>query len=153
MCRVPIEKKQTDFIDLRNRATSVLQEEESLQEIVRLVGEESLSDQDRAVLDTAKMIREDFLQQHAFDPEETYTPIKQQYRMLRAIMNFYDTAVQALNEGADFTVVINAKVRERIARMKYIKEDNLGSFNEIEKDIKEQLKKPASDEEKKEQGE
>lgn len=124
------------FARMRERATSVLQKEESLQEIVRLVGEESLSDQDRQLLDTAKMLREDFLQQQAFDEVETYTPFKQQYRMLRVIMLFYDTALEALESGAGFEKILKAGVREKIAKMKRIKPDDLDEFDSIEKDIR-----------------
>ncbi|MBN2407676.1 MAG: V-type ATP synthase subunit A [Elusimicrobia bacterium] len=129
-----------DFTDIRNTAMSILQKEESLQEIVRLVGEESLSDRDRQVMDTAKMIREDFLQQHAFDPDETYTPIGQQYRMLKSIINFYDTAVSAIEEGSRFENITILSVREKIARMKYITKDRMGEFDDIDREIKQQIK-------------
>ncbi|NLB34926.1 MAG: V-type ATP synthase subunit A [Elusimicrobia bacterium] len=133
------------FADMRTRATLILQKEESLQEIVRLVGEESLSDQDRQLLDTAKMLREDFLQQQAFDPTETYTPFVQQYRMIRAIMLFYDTALEALEMGNSFDFILEADVRERIAKMKLIKPEDMEEFDSIEKDIKRELLKRASD--------
>jgi V/A-type H+-transporting ATPase subunit A len=129
-----------DYIDLRNRAMAILQKEESLQEIVRLVGEESLSDADRQLLDTAKMIREDFLQQHAFDPEETYTPIKQQYLMLKCIMFFNELALAAIEKGGSFTEISTLKVRERIARMKYISKEKLEEFKSIIEEIRIQLK-------------
>lgn len=128
-----------DFVDLRNKSLSILQKEESLQEIVRLVGEESLSDKDRQTLDTSKMIREDFLQQSAFDPEETYTPINQQYRMLKAIINFHGHANRAIDGGADFESIVSVKVKEDIARMKYISEDEIDKFDQIDKEISTQL--------------
>jgi len=134
------EKVGRDFMEIRKKAVSILQQEESLQEIVRLVGEESLSDKDRQVLDTAKMIREDFLQQSAFDPEETYTPIEQQYRMMKAIMDFYELSVEAIDEGKSFEDLSSLKVRERIARMKYIPADKLKEFDKIEEEIREQIK-------------
>lgn len=129
-----------DFISIRNQAMAILQKEETLQEIVRLVGEESLSDNDRQILDTAKMIREDFLQQHAFDPDETYTPIKQQYLMLKTIINFYNLALQAINEGKEFKEISSASVKGKIAKMKYISRDRLEEFEELNKEIKRQLK-------------
>ncbi len=130
----------TDFISVRNQAMAILQKEEALQEIVRLVGEESLSDNDRQILNTAKMIREDFLQQHAFDPDETYTPIKQQYLMLKTIINFYNLALQAINEGKKFKEISSASVKGKIAKMKYISRDRLEEFEELNKEIKQQLK-------------
>lgn len=125
-----------DFLDTRNQAMAILQKEESLQEIVRLVGEESLSDNDRQIMGTAKMIREDFLQQHAFDPEETYTPIKQQYLMLRTIMNLHDISVKAIDEGSKFTDIASPEIKEKITGMKYIKKDKLEEFEKINEEIK-----------------
>jgi V/A-type H+-transporting ATPase subunit A len=129
-----------DFIESRNKAMVILQKEESLQEIVRLVGEESLSDSDRQILDTAKMIREDFLQQHAFDPDETYTPIKQQYLMIRTMMDYHDAAINAINSGISFTALDAASIKEKIAKMKYISKDKLEEFDKINSEIKKKIK-------------
>ena len=142
-----------EFAPMRDQAMSVLQKEESLQEIVRLVGEESLSDQDRQVLDTAKMLREDLLQQQAFDPEETYTPFAQQAGMLRCIMTFYRVAIEALEEGRDFEKLLKVPVREKIARMKYIKPDNMEEFEKIEGEIKRQVSGGSSAEEERKEDE
>ncbi|MFH1416381.1 MAG: V-type ATP synthase subunit A [Elusimicrobiota bacterium] len=129
-----------DFVELRNRAMAIMQKEESLQEIVRLVGEESLSDADRQLLDTAKMIREDFLQQHAFDPDETYTPIKQQYLMLKTIISYHDQALEAIAGSRDFNSLYCAGLKEKISKMKYISKDSFGEFDSLNDQIKEHLK-------------
>ncbi len=129
-----------DFISIRNQAMAILQKEESLQEIVRLVGEESLSDVDRQILDTAKMIREDFLQQHAFDPDETYTAITNQYQMLRTIINYHIIASEAVAEGREFKEIYSPKIKEKISRMKYIKKDKIEEFEELNDEIKKHLK-------------
>ncbi|MGM0441151.1 MAG: V-type ATP synthase subunit A [Elusimicrobiota bacterium] len=128
-----------NFSELRDKAISILQEEESLQEIVRLVGEESLSDRDRQVLDTAKMLREDFLQQHAFDDEETFTDIKNQYRMLKAIMVYHEAALKVLEQEKEFEDIVNLDVKKEIAKMKYIQKEDIEKFDQLEKNIREQL--------------
>lgn len=128
-----------DFSQLRDKAISILQEEESLQEIVRLVGEESLSDQDRQILDTAKMMREDFLQQHAFDDEETFTNIENQYRMLKVIMLYHELAQKVLKKEQEFEDIVNLDVKKEIAKMKYIQKEEIEKFDELEKNIREQL--------------
>jgi V/A-type H+-transporting ATPase subunit A len=135
-----------DFIEIRGHCMVILQKEESLQEIVRLVGEESLSDSDRQMLDTAKMIREDFLQQHAFDPDETYTPIKQQYRMLKTIINYHNSALQIINEGIEFVALNSAGIKEKIAKMKYISKEKMDEFDKINNEIKQVLKGGQKDE-------
>ncbi len=128
-----------DFSQFRDKSVAILQEEESLQEIVRLVGEESLSARDRQILDTAKMLREDFLQQHAFDQEETFTSIKNQYRMLRAIMVYHETALKILEKDKEFEDIVSLDVKKEIATMKYIQEEERDKFDELEKSIREQL--------------
>ncbi len=141
-----MEKEIADnFMEIRDAAVSLLQKEESLEEIVRLVGVESLSSADRQVLDSAKMIREDFFQQHAFDPAETFTPIKQQYRMLNSIMLFYDKMIKEIEKGTDFEDVSVEGVREKIAKMKYIEAENLKEFDKLDEEIKKEITKSAGE--------
>ena len=78
---------------------TLLQEEANLEEIVRLVGLDALSERDRLKLEVAKSIREDYLQQNAFHEEDTYTPLPKQYKMLKAILSFQDEALRALDAG------------------------------------------------------
>ncbi|MDA3792596.1 MAG: hypothetical protein PF545_02920, partial [Elusimicrobia bacterium] len=141
-----------DFMHIRDEAVSLLQKEESLEEIVRLVGVESLSENDRQILDTAKMIREDFLHQHAFDPAETFTPIKQQYRMIKTIMHFYYKMIDEIEKGAAYEDISVEGVREKIAKMKYIKEENMDEFDKLDEEIKIKITKSAAGEKKKESG-
>ncbi len=128
-----------DYPLLRNEALSILQKEDELQEIVRLVGVEALSSKDRLLLETARSIREDFLHQNAFMLEDSYTSLKKQYRMLRAILLFHHEALKALDSGADLESLINLPVREDIAKAKYIPENQLQKFDDLEKEIKEQI--------------
>lgn len=129
----------SDWRDLRSTAIRLLQDEANLEEIVRLVGIDALSVYDRLTLEITKSIREDFLHQNAFDEIDTYTSIKKQYRMLRAIILLYEEAKKAIDSGASFRSVTEVKVREKISRMKYISENNLSEFDNIENEIKEQM--------------
>jgi len=90
-----------DFLKVREYALKLLSSEAELEEIVRLVGEEALSPKEQLILYSAKMIREDFLYQNAFDPVDQFTPLKKQYEMLKKIIDFYLKAEKALDEGAD----------------------------------------------------
>lgn len=125
-----------DFMELRGRLMALLQEEAELQEIVNLVGMDALSAPDRLKLETSRSIREDYLHQNAFDPTDTYTSLKKQVLMMRAILNYYDRASAALENGGDIEMLVNLPVRERIGRYKYEPEDKI---NEEFESIKAQL--------------
>ncbi len=112
-----------DWSDLRSSAMALLQDEAELEEIVRLVGQDSLSDGDRLKLEAARSLREDFLHQNSFDEVDTYTSLQKQYYMLSLIMNFYREGVAALKQNASFDQLLELSVREPIARMKYVPED------------------------------
>lgn len=128
-----------DFLPLRNEAVKILQEEATLEEIVRLVGIESLSPKERLTLETAKSIREDFLHQLAFDPQDTYTSLEKQYRLLKIIVSLHNQCIESLGAGVDFKKLANLKVREKIARMKYIPEEELKRFDQIGEEIKKEI--------------
>lgn len=114
-----------DFMELRGRLMTLLQEESELQEIVNLVGMDALSAPDRLKLETSRSIREDYLHQNAFDPTDTYTSLGKQVLMMRAILAYYDKAKGALANGADIEMLVNLPVRERIGRYKYVPEDKV----------------------------
>lgn len=126
-----------DFPYLRNKAMDILQEEAKLQEIVRLVGVESLSEKDQLTLLTAKSIREDFLQQNAFDEIDTYTSLKKQYLMLKTIITFHETGNKKLAAGKIFSEISSSPLRERIAKMKFVPENKLSDLEKIIDEIKE----------------
>ena len=123
------------------KAMNVLQKESELQEIVRLVGLDSLSERDRLTMNTAKMIREDYLQQNAFDEVDTYTSFKKQVALLTNILTFDEEANRALNLGAYFTEIMNGTVelRDRIARSKFIPEEQLDAIRNLDAVIRENL--------------
>lgn len=129
------------FSKLRKRSMALLQEETSLLEVVRLVGRDSLSDEDQMKLHTSKSIREDFLQQNAFHDVDTFCPLEKQYKMLDTILYFYDRGQEALVNGAYFSEIEELEVKENITRMKYVPNDELEKLDEIKDKIDSQLKK------------
>ena len=129
-----------DFMELRAFVMNVLQEEASLEEIVRLVGMDTLSYKDRMTLETAKMIREDYLHQNAFHEIDTYTSLDKQYRMLKLIKKFYDLGNEAVANYADIDEVTACEAKEKIGRAKYIEESSVASFDEIDAELERELK-------------
>jgi V/A-type H+/Na+-transporting ATPase subunit A len=128
-----------DFIDLRRKAMQILQEESELEEIVRLVGIDALSEHEKLVLDTARSIREDFLHQNAFDEVDTYTSMKKQYLMIKLIIEFHMSAEKVLEQGADAEQLKQMKVRMKMVHSKYIDENNLEEFEKIDQEVKKEM--------------
>jgi V/A-type H+-transporting ATPase subunit A len=114
-----------DFVQLRQKALETLQKESELQEIVQLVGVDALPEREKAILDVARMLREDYLQQSAYDDVDTYTSIGKQYRMLRAILMFGDREQDAIQKGALVGDIQKLPVRQKLSRMKWIPEAEL----------------------------
>ena len=127
------------FSKNRARAISLLQEENSLQEIVRLVGKDTLSEKDQLKLEIAKSIREDYLQQNAFMESDTYTSLEKQDKMLDIVLKFYDEGLRGLENGAYLNEIVAMPVRERIARAKYLPEAELGKIEEIAKELEKEI--------------
>lgn len=134
------ENASSDFLRYRQFIMTVLQEEAALDEIVRLVGMDALSSKDRLTMETAKMIREDYLHQNAFDDVDTYTSLKKQYYMLKLICEFDALAREAIENYADTSAVLSCSSKERIGRAKYIKEEDLSEFDAILNDMSAELK-------------
>ena len=107
-----------DWLDCRDRAMSILQKETELQEIVQLVGPDALPESEKVVLEVARMLREDFLQQFAFDEVDAYCPPKKQYWLLKTILSFNDAAISALNRGVSLGQVLDLPMRDQIAVLK-----------------------------------
>ena len=127
----------SDWSTLRQEAMTLLQEESGLQEIVSLVGIDALSEMDRLKLEVAKSIREDYLQQNAFHEVDTYASLDKQYKMLKLILLFRKEAERALKAGVYLSKVLGlSEVRDKIARSKYIPEDNINRMDEIEVELK-----------------
>ena len=119
------------WVEQRNRAMAILQEESGLNEIVRLVGMDALSSEDRLTMETAKSIREDYLHQDAFNEVDTYASLQKQYAMLKLILDCHTLSKDALEKGADLDDLLAIKSRELIGRCKYIPESEMDKFAEI----------------------
>ncbi|MDR2519826.1 MAG: V-type ATP synthase subunit A [Eubacteriaceae bacterium] len=120
-----------DFSVFRNQAMMFLQDESELNEIVRLVGYDSLGESDQLKLEVAKSIREDFLQQNSFNDIDSYAPLEKQYKMLKAVLHFGEEASRALTSGVYLKKILALEVRETIARAKYVATENLNSLDEL----------------------
>ena len=127
------------FSQNRKRAMALLQEESSLQEIVRLVGRDTLSEKDQLKLEVAKSIREDYLQQNAFMESDTYTSLTKQDKMLQLVLKFYDEGNRGLESGAYLKEISEMPVREKIARAKYMPESDLDKMNDILNEIENEV--------------
>ncbi len=127
----------SDWIDTRSFMMGILQKESELQEIVQLVGYDSLPEKQKNILDIARLIREDFLQQNAFDDIDTYCSIKKQYGMLTIIKTVNDFQERAIDSGLKVTQTGTLPVRNKISRMKEVPEKDFDKFyNDIIKEIK-----------------
>ena len=126
----------------RTKAMSILQEEAELQEIVRLVGQDALSPADRMTMETARMIREDFLQQNAFITEDAYSSYGKQYRLLDLVLQYDAKCRAALGKGAELNGLFNIGAREAIGRAKMAPQEEYekvydGILDEMQSEIDE----------------
>lgn len=134
------QKVGADFVNLRAFIMNVLQEEANLDEIVRLVGVDALSYKDRMTLETAKMVREDYLHQNAFHEVDTYTSLDKQYRMLKLIKKFHDLGIEAVDNYAELDDILAIPAKEKIGRAKYIEESAIGTFDEISNELETEMR-------------
>ena len=117
-----------DWTKCVTETNKLLQVESELEEIVKLVGYDSLSPSDRLILEASRSIREDYLQQNAFDDTDAYTSLKKQYKILKLILTFYNESVSVLEKGVDVAKILGMEVREKIARAKYVSEEEIESY-------------------------
>ena len=130
------ENVDKEWNELTARCMKVLQQEASLDEIVKLVGVDALSAADRLTLEIARSIREDFLQQNAFSTEDSYTSLDKQCALLKLIFSFEEKARRAVEAGADIQEVSELPVRERIGRAKALETDDFRkAFADIDEEI------------------
>ena len=132
----------------RQRLMSLLQDEAELEEIVKMVGMDALSAEDRLKMEAARSIREDFLHQNSFHEVDTYTSLKKQFLMMELVIAFYDCSLEALQQGVPVQKLLNMGVRERIGRYKYTEDAQIDSeydkiTNELHAEIANQLGKEA----------
>jgi len=129
-----------DWIEHRKEALEILQREAELQEIVQLVGYDALPEPEKGVLDTARSIREDYLQQSAYDEVDTYTSIKKQHHMLSIILEFGRMEAATIKKGILATKISELEVRSMISKMKWTKEEQLEQLiSEIKTKMKQQI--------------
>ncbi|MEG1185687.1 MAG: V-type ATP synthase subunit A [Eubacterium sp.] len=125
-----------DSIQLRNKMLDLLFQESKLQEMVMLIGEDALPDDQRWVLDISKLIRVGFLQQNAFDDEDTYVPLEKQYRMLKLIDYLYEKGLQGQKSGIPASVLYDEHIFDSIIKMKYnIPNKDLSGIDAIQQEI------------------
>lgn len=129
-----------DFMKNRERALTILQQESKLEEIVRLVGTDSLSPKEQLILEVARMIREDFLFQNAYDPADAYTSLKKQYRILRAIFRFMDAAEPVIaQEDFEFQKLRALPIKEEISKAHLYPENEIQKFDALESSIEQSV--------------
>ena len=130
------ENMDDEFIELKNKAMSILQEEAQLQEIVQLVGIDAISSKDRVTLEVARMLREDYLAQDAFDKVDCYTSSHKQERILKMIFKFYSGMNKAIQANVDVEEYCKLPSAGRIGKAKFIEESNIDNeFDNIERAI------------------
>ncbi len=129
-----------EWMKLRAKCMRILQEEAQLDEIVRLVGMDALSPENRLTMETAKSIREDYLHQNAFHEVDTFSSLRKQEYMLRLILTFDELAKEALDKNVDIEDILELGVREQIGRAKYIPESEMTKFDEILAEIKSEMR-------------
>lgn len=129
-----------DFIEYRNRISALLQEESSLMEIVKLIGSDVLPDDQKLVIETARVIRVGFLQQNAFHADDTYVPLEKQKLMMKTILHLYEKAKHIVAAQIPISQVLELHLFEKITKMKYdIPNDKPEMFDELNKSIDDAL--------------
>jgi V/A-type H+-transporting ATPase subunit A len=125
-----------DFVQLRTEAMTILQKESELKEIVRLVGLETLSQQDRLILEIARVLREDFLYQSAFDPVDTYCSAKKQYLMLKAIIKFFHKCKEMIAlQNLSVEEIFTSEIKEKFSQLRFVKETQISQIEDFIKNF------------------
>ncbi|MBR6101371.1 MAG: V-type ATP synthase subunit A [Ruminococcus sp.] len=129
-----------DFMEVRQQISNILVEENALMEIVKLMGADVLPDDQKLLIETARVIRVGFLQQNAYHKDDTYVPLEKQYRMMKLIVRFFELGKKALAEGASVTAVTGSGWCEKLIKMKYdIPNDDPGMFDSYTSDMEREL--------------
>jgi V/A-type H+-transporting ATPase subunit A len=129
-----------DWLAMRNHAMEILSEEDRLSQIVKLVGPDALPDEQRLILETARLLREGFLQQNAMDTVDAFSTVQKQIRMLGLILHFHERALRIVKHGAPIAVIHKLPAVDTLIRMKtLVPNDELTKMDDIEKSIDEQM--------------
>lgn len=134
------EEVSPEWLTLRQKMMSLLQDEAKLNEIVQMVGMDSLSAGDRLKMEAARSIREDYLHQNSFHEIDTYTSLQKQLYLMKLVMAYYEESLKALNEGVQIRDLIMMNVRERIGRYKYTPEDAIEEeYSKVYEELKSEI--------------
>ncbi|MGD9964243.1 MAG: V-type ATP synthase subunit A, partial [Candidatus Izemoplasmatales bacterium] len=129
-----------EFLELRQKFITILAEENKLMEIVKLIGKDVLPDEEKLVLEIARVIRVGYLQQNAFHKDDTFVPLEKQLQMMKLILYLERSASSILKEGKAFSLLLRSNVFEKIIKVKYeIPNDNLELFEDYYKIIDDTL--------------
>ena len=129
-----------DFVEFRNRVSALLQEESSLMEIVKLIGSDVLPDDQKLVIETARVLRVGFLQQNAFHVEDTYVPLEKQKRMMQVILYLHTKSKEIVSHGIPISKIIATGLFDKLTKMKYdIPNSRLEMFDDYMKEIDDKL--------------
>ena len=126
------------FVEMRIEAMSLLQTESELNEIVKLIGVDSLSFSDRVILETARALREDFLHQNAFHDVDTYASFEKQFKILGYILTLHDISKELLDKNVPFDKIVGMSVREDVSRARYRDDKEFVASSDIDKKIEEE---------------
>jgi V/A-type H+-transporting ATPase subunit A len=131
-----------DWLEMRNKAMELLSEEDRLSQIVKLVGPDALPDEQRLILETARLLREGFLQQNAMDPVDAFSTVQKQIRMLELILYFHERALKIVKRGAPIGAIHQLPAVDTLIRMKnLVPNEELGKLDEIRAAVDDQMAK------------
>ncbi|MBE6874568.1 MAG: V-type ATP synthase subunit A [Ruminococcus albus] len=131
-----------DFMEVRQQISNILVEENSLMEIVKLMGTDVLPDDQKLLIEVARVVRVGFLQQNAYHKDDTYVPLDKQYRMMKAILQFFELSKEALGKGVSIDEIMKNGWADKLIKIKYdIPNDKLGMFDEYEREMTDWYKK------------
>ena len=132
----------SDFMEVRQQISNILVEENSLMEIVKLMGTDVLPDDQKLLIEVARVVRVGFLQQNAYHKDDTYVPLDKQYRMMKAILQFFELSKEALGKGVSIDEIMKNGWADKLIKIKYdIPNDKLGMFDEYEREMTDWYKK------------
>lgn len=124
-----------DWLKKRNEAMAILQRESELLELVRLVGYDALSTEEQLFLETARSLREDFLQQDAFDDVDSYCSLRKQYVILSSILLVHEIILDRIRKGEDYGSLIANPIREHISQLRWLKEEEVPDWKQMQDSI------------------
>ncbi|MCH7877501.1 MAG: V-type ATP synthase subunit A, partial [Thaumarchaeota archaeon] len=131
-----------DWLSLRGEAYGILQREDTLKEIVRLLGPEALPDEEKLILEVARMIKIGLLQQNSFDDVDTFCSPEKQFKLMKLLVDFYNKGQQAIKEGATLADIRAMPIIGSILKARMdVKDDEMSKLDQIDNDMQEQFKK------------